>query len=93
MITKKNIIVHELIGLNVAVSESKSKPYVGVKGVVIDETLNTLIIESSDGKMRRIPKKGCVFEFVLPSGEAVRVKGADLLNYPENRIKRNMHKI
>ncbi|MEM3364108.1 MAG: ribonuclease P protein component 1 [Candidatus Micrarchaeia archaeon] len=93
MITKKNLIVHELIGLNVKVSSSRSRPYVGIEGTVLDETLNTLVIECAGGQAKRIPKKGCIFEFTLPSGEKASVKGDLLLNLPENRLKRGIHKI
>ncbi len=93
MITKKNLIVHELIGLKIKVASSDSKPYVGIEGVVLDESLNTFVIECKDGKTKRVPKGNCVFEFILPTGEKVKVKGEELVNLPENRLKRGIHKI
>ena len=92
MITRKNIIVHELIGLSVRVKNALSQTYVDIQGKVVDETLNTIVIRTTNGD-KRIPKKGTVFEFVLPTGEKVDVKGNDILNKPENRIKRSIHKL
>jgi len=94
MITPKNLIVHEIIGLKVKVVSSASKSYIGISGVVLDETLNTFVIETPERKLKRVPKKNCVFEFTLPdTNQQVRVKGEKLLNLPENRLKRGIHKI
>lgn len=92
MITPENILVHELIGLKVRVVESLSRPHEGIEGVVVGETLNTLLVQSSKGK-KRVPKKNTKFEFELPGGRRVLVNGEDILNRPENRLKRGIHKI
>lgn len=93
MITKKNLVVHEIIGLKVKVVSSISRPYVGIEGIVLDESLNTFVIEAKDGRAKRVPKGNCMFEFTLPSGEKAIVNGKELLNLPENRLKRGMHKV
>ncbi|MDD3083906.1 MAG: ribonuclease P protein subunit [Candidatus ainarchaeum sp.] len=80
-INNKNILVHEMIGMNVKVIESSDKQRIGVKGKIIDETKNTFILE---GK-KIIPKKECVFEFDI--GEKVIVNGKDILKRPEERLK------
>jgi len=87
MITPKNLIKHELIGLKVKVTDSKNKYQVGIEGKVIDETKNTLIIETKKG-LKRLPKDQCVFSFYLPSGERVRVNGKVLVARPEDRVKK-----
>ncbi|MEM0438192.1 MAG: ribonuclease P protein component 1 [Candidatus Micrarchaeia archaeon] len=92
MITPENILVHELIGLKVRVVESLSRPHEGIEGVVVGETLNTLLVQSLKGK-KRVPKKNTKFEFELPDGRRVVVNGEDILNRPENRLKRGIHKI
>ncbi len=93
MITKDNLIVHELIGLNVKVVSSISKPYEGISGRVVWETLNILEIEVGDGSRKKIPKKNTKFEFELDDGEKAIVNGSELLNKPENRLKRSIRKI
>lgn len=92
MITPDNILVHELIGLKVRVVESLSRPHEGIEGIVVGETLNTLLVESPNGK-KRVPKKNTKFEFELQGGRRVLVNGEDILNRPENRLKRGIHKI
>jgi len=87
MITCRNIYIHELIGLRVRVVSSFSEPYEGLGGIVVDETRNTLVVETG-GRRLCIPKRPCVFEFVIPSGDRCRVRGVDILNRPENRPKR-----
>ncbi|HIE32404.1 MAG TPA: ribonuclease P protein component 1 [Methanosarcinales archaeon] len=43
-ITPENLIYHTLIGLEAVVSGSTNPDMVGIAGVVIDETMNTLVI-------------------------------------------------
>ncbi len=88
--TPKNIVFHELIGLEVRVVESKVKSYVGIEGRVIDETRNTLVVRCRDGRDRTILKNVSIFEFKLPDGTRVRVKGSVLIGRPEERIKKKV---
>ncbi|MEA1869900.1 MAG: ribonuclease P protein component 1 [Euryarchaeota archaeon] len=43
-ITPGNLVYHTLIGLETVVAESTSPDMVGTRGVVVDETRNTLLI-------------------------------------------------
>ena len=90
-ITPENILKHELIGLNVKIVNSKNEKIVGIKGKVIDETKNTLIIANSNAK-RRIPKDIATFQFKLPDGTFVNLDGSKLIGNPENRLKVKMRK-
>ena len=80
---------HELIGLRVEIVEAKNKAMVGIKGRVVDETRNTLVIEKEDGKEVRIPKDVAVFVFQL-KGYKVKVDGRLLIGRPEERLKRKI---
>jgi ribonuclease P protein subunit POP4 len=87
-ITPRNLVRHELIGLEVKIEKSTDPTQKGVKGKVIDETYNTIKIEVKNGKEKTIPKKNSVFIFTLPSGEKVEVEGRLLVGRPEDRIKK-----
>lgn len=43
-ITPENLVYHTLIGLKTVVAESTNPDMVGIGGVVVDETRNTLVI-------------------------------------------------
>lgn len=43
-ITPENLVYHTLIGLETVVAESTNPDMVGISGVVVDETRNTLLI-------------------------------------------------
>ncbi len=86
-ITPFNIVQHELIGLYARVVESSNKFLVGIEGLVIDETRNMLVILHQE-RPKKVPKSVCVFEFILPEGVKVRVKGQLLIGSPEDRIKK-----
>ena len=88
-ITEKNILGHEMIGLEVNVIKSTDKARVGTKGVVLDETQNTFVVLtiSKKGKQKVVlPKKECDFEFKL-GNEKIVVKGNDVTKRPEDRVK------
>jgi len=86
MISIRNIIRHELIGLPVEIVESKNKFQAGIKGTVVDETKNLLIIETKRG-IKKIQKKGAKFIFTIPDGRKVIVNGEKIALRPEERIK------
>ena len=83
-ITKQNLKNHELIGLDVLVCESSDPGRINLKGKVMDETKNTIVILARDGE-KVLPKKECVFEFDI--GEKVKINGKEIIRKPEDRIK------
>ncbi len=92
MITSKNLVHHEFIGLKVHVTNVKSKS-LNLKGTIIDETKNTIKIEGLDNTEKIIPKKGNLFVFEIPNGEKVEIDGNILSIRPEDRIKKRFKKI
>lgn len=85
-IAPQNILRHELIGLKASVARSRNPQLRGKRGVVIDETKNTIILQQKTGR-RVIPKDVSTFRFYLPNGAIVEVDGARLVARPENRLK------
>ena len=85
MISPRNVLRHELIGLDVLVARASNPGHVGVSGRIIDETRNTLVILTERGE-KRIPKRFSVFRFRLPDGTTVDVDGSSLEMQPERRI-------
>jgi ribonuclease P protein subunit POP4 len=89
MMTPENLIKHELIGLKVKVVGSTNQSQVGLEGEVSDESRNTLTIQTDSGS-KSIPKGQATFEFILPSGERVKVEGKLLVARPEDRLKKQL---
>ena len=92
MITSKNLVHHEFIGLNVQVT-SESDSSLKLIGTIIDETKNTIKIEDKNKNEKLVPKKGSIFVFELPNGEKIEVNGKILSIRPEDRIKKRFKKI
>jgi ribonuclease P protein subunit POP4 len=86
--TRRNLPYHELIGLEVSVKEHSDPTLSGLTGRVVDETRNTLVIESVDGVERIVPKHGGVFVFKLGARERVELAGSSIEGRPEDRLKR-----
>ena len=92
MITSKNLVHHEFIGLNVHVTNEKNSS-LKIIGTIIDETKNTIKIEDKDKNEKLVPKKGSIFVFELPNGEKIEINGKILSIRPEDRIKKRFKKI
>ena len=88
-LTPRNLVNHELIGLNLVVVASRNRSSVGIEGRVIDETRNTLVI-SKDGSRKIIPKAVSCLRFTLSDGSRVDVDGVQLVGKPENRLKKRV---
>ena len=86
MITPTNLIRHELIGLDVVVSESLNPLSIGIKGKVIDETQQTLTIQTKKGN-KKILKRLSTFVFNVKD-EKVEVKGSVIAKRPWERISK-----
>ena len=86
MLTSKNLIKHEHIGLKVSIADSDNSSIIGLKGIVVNETRNTLVIETDKGE-KTLLKEQCVFVFELPEGK-VRIDGKLLASRPEDRIRK-----
>jgi ribonuclease P protein subunit POP4 len=86
LITAKNIRMHELIGLDAEVLGSTDRSRIGMRGRVVDETKNALVIECA-GKEALVPKKGAKFRFQFPGGHA-DVSGDEIGFRPEDRPKK-----
>ncbi|MHA1607628.1 MAG: ribonuclease P protein component 1 [Candidatus Freyarchaeota archaeon] len=93
VIPVRDLVRHELIGLNVAVVESLNDKFIGFSGVLIDESRNMITLKSENGAVRKIPKEVCVFEFELPQGEKVRVDGRAITGRPQDRLKMKKRKV
>lgn len=85
-ITPQNVLRHELIGLNATVSRSKDPNLKGVRGTIVDESKNMLVLLQR-GKKFRIPKNIATFRLKLQDGAIVDVEGMRLVARPENRLK------
>lgn len=82
----RNIIRHELIGLEAEIVKAKNPSLVGIKGKIIDETRNTIIIRQGK-KMKRILKEHAVFN-IRVENKIVQLDGKLLVGRPEERIKK-----
>lgn len=89
MRTASNLHLHELIGLEVEVEKSSCRGFMGMRGRVVDETKNLLVIEGK-GKEAKVPKVPCVFVFTLEDGKKVRISGKAIAFRPEERTKKGL---
>jgi ribonuclease P protein subunit POP4 len=89
MISPRNNLRHELIGLDVSVAEASNPLHRGISGRIIDETRNTLLIRTPCGD-RRIQKQYSRFRITLPEGAEVIIDGSALIAAPERRITQYM---
>jgi ribonuclease P protein subunit POP4 len=85
-LTAENITRHELIGLDARISGGTNKSQKKIKGIIKDETRNTLTLNQK-GVDKVIAKGEASFIFNL-GGTLVEVEGKNLIGRPEDRVKK-----
>jgi ribonuclease P protein subunit POP4 len=73
---EQKLLRADLHGAKIEVTRATSPCYVGLRGIALQETLETFRIIGKDGRVRTIPKKQSVFE--------VRVLGVPFTLYGKN---------
>ena len=86
-INEKNIVRHELIGLEAEITKSTDAKKAGTKGTIIDETKKMLLFRTAKGEIFA-EKSTSVFRLILPDGKKVEIEGKLLLGRSEERIKK-----
>ena len=87
-INVKNLARHELIGLEAEVVESKVRTQIGLKGKIVNETRNTISIDTPKGR-KTIIKEFAVLR--IKAGEKMfKVPGPTIVGRPEDRIKKKI---
>ena len=84
-ISGQNIACHEWIGLQASVIESTDKSRVGLKGKIVDETKNLVVIETEKGE-KRLPKREVRLVVSIGDEDALLDCGK-FGQRPEDRIK------
>ena len=85
-IAPQNVLRHELIGLTATISHSKDPSLRGIRGEIVDESKNMVILVKK-GKKVRVPKSIATFRLKVSGGAIVDVEGSHLVGRPENRLK------
>ncbi len=81
------IIKDELIGRRVSISTCTDPTWIQLSGVVIDETKNTFLIETTE-KVKRIAKDIATFIFETQGTLTYVVSGSHIRYRPEERVKK-----
>lgn len=82
----KDVVRQELIGLNIEIVKAKNSSLIGLKGRIVDETKNTLVIEQKN-KVKKLLKDQITINIKFPK-KIIQVNGKLLLGRPEDRIKK-----
>lgn len=77
-----------LIGLEVEILAHSDPNLVGRHGRVVDETMNSFLIEEPNGRRIRVLKLYGVFKFRFSSGKYIVLDGTFVHGKPEDRLKR-----
>lgn len=77
----------ELMGKKAKIIKSSNKELQDLTGIIIDETKNTITIESGN-KTRKVLKKEVRLQITTPTGDEI-IQSDDLVGRPEERGQKN----
>ena len=80
---KEKCYTYELIGENIEITKSTNKSQLGLQGQVIDETKNTIKIQTKQGK-KTVLKSTIDFEI---KNKKITIKGNTIKKRTEDRLK------
>lgn len=75
-----------LIGYKIEIISASNINYEGIKGLVVDETRNTVLIKDDNDRVYRVIKNGTVFKVYHPDGEEYVFNGRDLVGDIVRRV-------
>ena len=81
-----NILKHELIGLEIAITSSPNKTLNGLQGKIVNETKNMITIAVGES-LKKVLKAQIVFETTI-NNQKISIDGKKLVARPEDRLKR-----
>jgi ribonuclease P protein subunit POP4 len=74
-----------LIGYDIEVLNASNESYIGIKGRVVDETRNMVVVRLDNGRVVKIVKRGTYFRVMLNDNRVLEIEGNKLIG---NIIKR-----
>ncbi len=86
MISGKNIMRHELIGLDIQVTAYPDPTVMGMRGKIVDETRQTFRVSTERGE-KMIAKQDLVFDAFVEE-QIFKIHGNKIMFRPEDRPKR-----
>jgi ribonuclease P protein subunit POP4 len=87
-----DIIRHEFIGTHGLVARSPNMNLMGISGLVVGETRNTLTLQGQ-GKARNVIKESATFDFTFGDGTVVEIDGKLLVGRSEDRLKKSVKRL
>lgn len=81
----RDIRERTLIGLHAKIVAATQESDVGIQGLIVDETRDTIVI--GEDERRRTQKKDITLDVDI-EGESITINGSDLVGLPEERIKK-----
>ena len=76
-----------LIGREIEVLASRDKTMLKLRGLVVNETKNLLVIMTAEERQVNIPKSIVTLNVSLKNSEKLIVEGSKLIGTPADRIK------
>ncbi len=84
MITRDNITMHEVIGMNTEISNSSNPQVIGLNGKIVDETKSMITLSTAKG-MKSIPKSNNEWKFTV-EGKEIIVNGSRIAKRSSDRL-------
>jgi ribonuclease P protein subunit POP4 len=85
MISPQTILRHELTGLCASVVKSSNPAQEGISGIIVDETRNTLSLQTTDG-IKCMQKQYMLLRVTLPDSAEVLIDCSRLSTAPARRV-------
>jgi ribonuclease P protein subunit POP4 len=87
MITPNNVLYHEIVGLQTEIISSTNPALVGLRGMAVLETRNTIQLRSGQS-IKTVPKSAATKMKISTPAGACFISGSSMIAKPENRVSK-----
>ena len=89
MITAKNMLFHEIIGMQASIQECSDPRLINLEGRIVYETKNMITLRTDNGSNRSIAKAiARKIRISTPDGSCCYISGSSLRGRPQDRMSR-----
>ena len=81
----KDVLRQELIGCAIEVTGATNSSLIGIKGKIVDETKNTIIIKDKENRKKSLLKEQVTF-IISIKDKRIEIDGKKIKKRPEKRI-------
>ena len=91
--TSSSLLYQSLFGVFIEIIDAANSDYIGLSGIIVNETRQTFILRTKKNETKIIEKKSCLFKVSIPENVPIVIQGQYFIGRVDERIKKHSRRI